>query len=111
MAASSSRRSYLPGEAVVLSEPEDDKSIFMVHPQKWVKATFGYNTAQPPVAAINEILPVNAVEDKTHSLTDHTPLVEANDDLQSAQRTFTDFRPMIRYLETGDLPTESKEVS
>ena len=93
----------------MLNEPEDDKSIFMVHPQKWVKATFEDNMAQPPVATINEILPVNAVEDKTDSLTDHAPLVGANDNLQLAQRTFTDFGPMIRYLETGDLSTESRK--
>ena len=104
------KTSYLPGEEVVLIEPEDDKSIFMAHPQEWVKATFEYNTSQPPIATINKILPVNAAKDDNASLTDHTPLVAANDDLQLTQRTSTGFGPMIRYLETGDLPTEGRKA-
>ena len=110
VADSLSRRSYLPGEEVVLNEPEDDKSVFMAHPQEWVKATFEYNTTQTPLATINEVLPVNAVEDVNVSLPDHTPLVAANDDLQSAQRSSSDFGPMIRYLETGDLPSEGRKT-
>ena len=105
VADSLSRRSYLPGEEVVLIEPEDDKSIFMAHPQEWVKATFEYNTSQPPIATINEILPVNAAKDDNASLTYHTPLVAANDDLQLTQRTSAGFGPMI-----SGLPTEGRKA-
>lgn len=98
-----SRRPYEPQQETIPEKPDLLVSTIISECETLTQALIEYDDN-----SVTTELPVNAVESADPHVTMEQMVLTIGDDLRTAQNNSPDFRDIIQYLETRELPNDSK---